>query len=85
MNMDIQAAHKFKPGGPADHARQAHFHGKVIGVGLVIVADVWKEVFARLNCNWRGAILLFLQAGLFRRIPVNQLNSDLCGRKRGKI
>lgn len=36
----------------ADHTSQAHFHGKVISIGLIIVIYVWQKVFARLNGNW---------------------------------
>lgn len=75
----LRAAQEGDLDGPADHARQAHFHGEVVSVGLVIVADVRKEVFAGLDCNWGGTILLFLQTGLFWRVHVDQINSDLCG------
>lgn len=34
---------------PANNACQAHFHGEVVSVGLVIVVQVWQKVFARLD------------------------------------
>lgn len=84
LNTNVKAAFKLNPDWPANNTSQAHFHGKVIRIGLVIVTDVWKEVFARLNCNRGGTILWFLQTGLFRRVHVNQINSDLCGREGGE-
>lgn len=68
---------KFNEDVPADHTSQAHFHGKVISIGLVIVVYVWQKVFARLNGNWRSTILLFLQTRLFWRVHLSQVYPDL--------
>lgn len=66
---------------PANHTGQAHFHGKVISIGLIVVVYVRQEVFACLNGNWGGTILLFLQTRLFRRVHVSQLDPDLFVRR----
>lgn len=44
---------------PANDTRQAHFHGEVVSVGLIIVVQVWQKVFARLNGYRRGTVFLF--------------------------
>lgn len=61
---------------PANHTSQAHFHGEVIGAGLIIIY-VWQQVFARLHSDRRRAILLFLQTRLFRGVHLTQVNPDL--------
>lgn len=84
MEKHVGLISKFNKDVPADHTSQAHFHGKVISIGLVIVVYVWQKVFACLNGYRRGTILLFLQTRLFRRVHLTQVYSDLReGRKRG--
>lgn len=77
MEKHVGLVSKFNKDVPADHTSQAHFHGKVISIGLVIVVYVWQKVFARLNGNWRSTILLFLQTRLFWRVHLSQVYPDL--------
>lgn len=62
---------------PANHTSQAHFHGKVVSIGLIVVIYVWQKVFACLNGNWRRTILLFLQTRFFWRVHLTKVDPDL--------